>query len=228
MELNKVLAIITVTAIASAAMAQEDESPTFGTDATYGTDTTAARPRDRSGFFIEPVISYLQGDSSIETSDLSLASNDTSADINGAGLGLRIGGHMSEMFFLGADARYARLRITDSSYGNADGDSYNIGPVIGVQMPYYGFRFWGTYVAAGEYNPDSGNQGFNVKFEEAEGWRVGAGVRFASVSVNLEYQDLNYDNTNIQAIGGVTAGANADVDYDSNGYAASVSFPFEL
>ncbi len=219
MELKRILATFLLVGLAHTASAQE------GT--LYGTDTSASAPRDRAGIFVEPFLTYTQSDSTI-ASDNFATSVDDSAMTTGAGLGLRLGGHVSEIFFIGADARYARLRMSDSIYGNAEGDSFNIGPTAGMQFPYFGLRAWGTYVLAGQYDPNTGRQGLNAKFDEPTGWRVGAGIRFASVSINLEYQDLSYADTSLQTGSALGTTAISDLDFDSEGYTASVSFPFEL
>jgi len=84
------------------------------------------------------------------------------------------------------------------------------------------------YVVAGENNPDAGNQGVDLKFKEAQGWRLGAGVHIAAVGVNLEYQDLKYNSTEVESLGPVAVNNNTSVDADTKGYSLSVSFPIEL
>lgn len=210
--------------------------PVFAQDGTYTetettvtetTDTTANRPVER-GLFLEPMLTYTREESSIEATNTANFGGDQSADANGIGVGLRVGGHVGESFFLGLDGRYSRLELSDSAYGNAEGDSYNIGPVVGLQMPtLLGLRVWGTYVLAGEFDPETGNGGLNVRFEQPEGWRVGAGIKLASMSLNVEYQDLSFDRTDIQSLGTVGTAA-TDVDFDLDGYTFSLSFPLEL
>ena len=116
----------------------------------------------------------------------------------------------------------------DSSVNySADATQFNWGPVVGVQTPVFGIRVWGTYIAGGMLDPKaSGN--FDVKLENATGYRVGAGMRWMMLSLNLEYQNLKYDKLNVENIGGFTNGQFNDVKPKNESWIASVSFPFDL
>ena len=111
------------------------------------------------GFYIEPLLMATQSESSVKTSQLPLIGDDTSGKESGYGLGLRFGAHISEIVLLGVDARYAKTKMQDSSYGSANAESYNLAPVVGLQTPLFGIRLLGSYVVAGENNPESGTKG---------------------------------------------------------------------
>ncbi len=204
----------------TAHLAQEHRSTT-----TTDTDSHVSK----GGFFIEPLIFASQEDTSVNTSQLPIINNDTSGEARGYGVGLRFGGHVHEAVLLGLDARYAKLRMTDSTfYDDVNADVYNIAPMVGLQTPLWGIRLMAGYVVAGENNPDAGSQGVDLKFKEAQGWRLGAGVHIAAVGINLEYQDLKYNSTEVESLGPVAVNNNTSVDADTKGYSLSVSFPIEL
>jgi hypothetical protein len=204
-------------------------NPPTATDNVSSTSNTGHdRVRSDGGLFLEPMLLGSQEDSNIKTSQLPLVSDDTSGTSNGLGVGLRFGGHVNEVFLLGLDARYSQMEMKDSFYSKANTQVYNIAPVVGMQTPYFGVRLLAGYVVAGENNPDAGVQGLNLKFKEANGWRVGAGIFVAAVSVNLEYQDLTYNTTEIESIGALNVGNNSNVDANNRGYTLSLSFPVEL
>lgn len=182
----------------------------------------------KGGFFIEPILFASQEEQSIRTTQLPLITDDTSGTAKGYGAGLRMGGHVSEILLLGLDGRYAKINMEDSFYNSAEAKVYNIAPTIGLQTPLFGIRILGSYVVAGENDPASGIQGLDLKFKEATGWRLGAGLHVFAVSINLEYQDLSYNTTEIESFGSLTANNATDIDMDSKGYALSASFPIEL
>lgn len=200
---------------------------------TTDTDTTTSRTysetttndRKVGGFFIEPAIFGNSQDTDLKTNALGADNTGTS---RGFGVDLKLGGHVGEMFFIGADGRYERSRFEDSSYATADTNTYNWGPVAGFQAPFFGLRVWGTYVVDGISDPESGARGVDLKFKDPYGWRLGAGVRFAMVSVNLEYEDLTYRTTELQSIGDIGVGQNTNVDFAQRGYGLSLSFPIQL
>lgn len=182
----------------------------------------------RSGVMLEPFVSFTRETSEIKTSQLPIISDDTSGSSDAFGAGARIGGHVWQTVFVGADGRFSKTQFHDSSYGNAAGWNYNLAPVIGLQMPIAGLRVWGEYVVWGQYDPSAGRQGFDAKFRSPTGPRVGVGFHLGPISLNLEYQDLRYDRTDVQSFGLINATSASNVDFVSRGYAASVSFPVEL
>lgn len=184
--------------------------------------------RNAAGLFVEPMLLGSVSDTEIKTSQLPIITDDTSGRLETAGLGMRLGGHIGEVVFLAADARYNRSRFTDSFYNSADSAGYNYGATLGVQTPFAGVRVWGTQVLGGEMDPAAGNSGLDVKFQGARGYRVGAGLHFAALALSLEYEDLTYGNTNIQSLGSLTANQDVDVDFTQRGTILSLSFPVEL
>lgn len=215
------LSLLSVIASVSVAHAQQGSS-----SGAYKTDED--RRVSNSGLFIEPMILASREDSEIKTSQLPVINDDTSGRIEGAGLGLRLGGHVADVLFLAADARYNRSTFQDSFYQNATSTASNLGATLGVQTPLFGIRLWGTSVLAGEMDPEAGIDGLDLKFKDARGYRVGGGVHFAALAVNLEYEDLTYQNTDIQSYGILNATGSSDVDMTQRGTVVSLSFPFEL
>lgn len=178
------------------------------------------------GLFVEPGVTYQKLES--ETDWPAPFSNST-GEVQGVGLMARLGLHASSVVFFAADARYAMPNFKDSSNNlDADAKEWDIGPSVGIQMPIVGLRVWGTYILASELDPKESNN-FDLKFTDGQGWRIGAGFRVAIVSLNLEYQRIKYDKTTIQKIGPYTPGGEpTNVDYDGEGFIASVSFPLSL
>lgn len=178
------------------------------------------------GLFLEPSVTYENGNTSINYPSPVSSSSGTS---NGFGLGARVGIHLYESFFLGLDGRYSMPQYKDSSVGyNSKSVSTNWAPVIGMQTPIVGLRVWGSYIFAGELNPEKSGD-FDVKFDSAQGYRVGAGFRLAIVSLNLEYQNLKYDETTIEQIGPFASNTSLNgVELENKSWIVSVSFPLEL
>jgi len=217
--------LITILALlgTSAAWSQTTTDSETTTSRTYS--ETSMEPVRAGGFYLEPAIF---GNSHETDLKASAAGSDNTGTARGFGADLKLGGHINEMFFAGADGRYERSRLEDSAFGDADSNTYNWGPFVGVQAPFYGMRLWGTYVVDGIADPDSGAQGLDLKFKDPYGWRVGAGVRFAAVSVNLEYEDLTYRTTEVQSFGDIGTGQNTNIDYGQRGVGLSLSFPIQL
>lgn len=178
------------------------------------------------GLFLEPGVTYELGKTSVAYP--SPFSNST-GESKGFGLAARLGMHAQEIVFLGLDARYAMPQFTDSSVSyDAAAVSTNFGPVLGVQMPIVGLRLWGSYIMAGTLDPEqSGN--IDVKFTNASGYRIGAGMRVALVSLNLEYQQLKYGETHLEKLGPFSSSSAFDnVRLENQTWLASVTFPLEL
>ena len=69
----------------------------------------------------------------------------------------------------------------------------------------------------------------DVKFSEAKGYRVGAGVKLGITSVNLEYQNLTYDKTKLEEAGVFSPGySRSDVELENSSWILSVSFPIAI
>ncbi len=180
----------------------------------------------KGGLFVEPTVTYEKGETDVNyPSPL----NNSTGTSDGIGIGARLGFHLSEAFFLGADARYSMPKFKDSSVDyDAEAISTNYGPVIGFQMPDMGIRIWGTYVMGGELNPKADGN-FDVKFEDAKGYRVGAGFRVQSFSLNVEYQDLEYGNATLEKFGPFgSSNAFDNVNLNNKSWILSASFPMEF
>lgn len=208
-----------------------DESSATGATAPASTteSRTAAdnqdegKKRDSGGFYLEPFIFGSQSEGAIEASGLGAI--DSTSDIREGGLGLRIGGHIGEVVLISADARYGRAGLSNSFYENADSDHYNYGLMLGAQTPWAGIRVWATRILGGEFNPNAGANNLDVKFGGATGYRVGAGFHVAAVSLNLEYQDLSYGDTDVESPGTTTI---SNIDASQKGYTVSLGFPLEF
>ncbi len=248
---HKILSLVTILFLTTSALAEDSKTErtestnTVNTSNTIDPNTgevvantsntskTEVKEQHKSennpaGLFVEPILMFSQLDSTIKTSQLPLISDDTTGTSSGYGLGLRLGFHLNEVFFLGADGRSSRTKFADSSYGSAEGNAYNVGPTMGLQGAKFGLRMWGTYIATGSYDPAAGTQSFDVKFNDPRGWRAGLGIRVASLSINAEYEELKYNNTEIQSFGGISHPGTSGVDFESKGYLLSLSFPVQL
>ncbi len=180
----------------------------------------------KGGVFIEPMLTYESGQS--EVNYPSPFSNST-GDIVGFGLGARVGLHLSEILLLGLDGRYSQSQFKDSSVQyDAKATSMNIGPVVVLQMPDIGFRFWGTYILNSELNPKQSGS-LDVKFKDGKGYRLGTGFHVGSISLNLEYQEVKYDQATLEQIGPFASSSVFDsVDLEYKSWIASISFPIEM
>ncbi|MBC7742272.1 MAG: hypothetical protein H7061_08745 [Bdellovibrionaceae bacterium] len=184
-----------------------------------GTSTFAA-----GGLFAEPMLTYESGES---TTSYGAPFANSTGTIKGVGLGARLGFHLSEIFFLAADARYAKPQVKDSSFNtDSNATAYNYGPVIGIQVPILGLRVWASSILGGELDPEISN-GINMKFTKAQGYRVGAGFHILMLSLNLEYQDSNYGSTTVESAGSTPGNADS-ISLKNKAYIASLSFPLDF
>lgn len=190
-----------------------------------GASNPAEAQEGKSGMMIEPSVTYEVGYTAIR---YPAPFSDSTGTASGLGLGARIGFHFQEAFFLGLDARYSFPQYTDSAVNYDSGaSSVNWGPVIGMQMPNMGLRVWGALILGGDLDPAGSN--FDVNFQGAKGYRVGAGFRLYALSLNLEYQNLKYDQTKLEQLGPFNPGTTLDgVQLENKSWIASVSFPFEI
>lgn len=178
-----------------------------------------------SGFFVEPMITYQNLKADVEYPNTFLS--DSSGEVKGTGFGLRLGGHVIDTVFLAADLRYAQPKYKDSNF-EADARQSNYGVVLGLQMPLLGFRLWASYIVDGVLDPKE-DQGVDLNFKEATGHRLGAGLHVAVFSINIEYQNLKYDSTELQKLGPFTdINAQDQIELTETGYVASVSFPISF
>jgi hypothetical protein len=188
--------------------------------------TPVLAEENKGGLFIEPMITYEQGDGEIDYPSPFGTSDTTS---KGFGIGGRLGFHVHKSVFLGVDGRYSSLELkVDGSDTKSDAKAWNFGPMIGIQMPTtIALRVWASYIMDGQIDPEKDN-GFDVKFEDGTGYRVGAGLKLGIASLNLEYQNLTYDKTRIQAVGNFGTNSVSSTSLENNTWIASVSFPIGL
>lgn len=187
---------------------------------------------DGGGLFVEPGITYEMSDGDINWPD---PLNDSNSEVEGFGVSARLGFHINDAFFIGADGRYAWPQFknaVDDDDEDVDAETFNYGPVLGVQMPNIGLRVWGTYILDAELDPDAYNADgseLDGKFEEGQGYRIGAGFKVYMVSLNLEYQRIDYDSTRVEGVGPFNPGTVFDsVEMDDESWILGVSFPFSL
>lgn len=189
--------------------------------------TKAALAENKGGIFVEPILSYERGEGDI---DFPAPFNSSDTDVDGFGVGARLGFHIFESVLIGADGRYSMPRFKDSALDqDVDAKAYNYGPVVGIQMPTeLGIRVWGGYIMDGELDPEK-DRNVDEKFTQAKGYRVGAGIKLSIVSLNLEYQDLTYEKTELQEVGVFNPGySRGDVELKNQSWILSVSFPISI
>lgn len=217
-----------LTAFAPIAFSQETApAPAPAPESAPAADSSPRSSISNGLIFVEPGVTYTFGSKTTGEVD---NVDDTSGKANGFGLMGRAGFHLKEVVLLGLDARYSWLDFEDSGLGgSADATGFNYGPFVGIQMPNVGLRVWGTWVAGGNLNPKSiGSSPFDidVKASDAKGYRLGAGFRVLSLSLNLEYQNVKYND--IEKQGGVFPGGYDGIKLKDESWVASVSFPLEL
>lgn len=180
---------------------------------------------DSGGFYVEPGLTYQIQQSTIHNPS---PFNNSTAKVQGVGLMGRVGFHINDMFFVALDARYALPKYKDSAVNyDTNATTFDLGPSVGLQMPITGLRVWATWIANSELDP-KGTANLDYKFTSGQGFRVGAGFQVVMVSLNLEYQQIDYGNTNFQNAS-VFSGASTDaIKYKGEGWIASVSFPIAL
>jgi hypothetical protein len=175
-----------------------------------------------TGLFVEPGLSYQNVASNI---DYGTGMTNSSAVNRGFGLLARGGVHVIERFFIAADARYAFLCYEDNTNNySANASSWDIAPVVGWQMMDWGARLFVGYVLGGALDPESANNN-NVKFENPNGWRIGAGIKLHEFSVNIEWQRLHYGSASMTRSGASTL---EGLNYNAEGLIASFTFPIEF
>lgn len=178
------------------------------------------------GFFIEPYIGYEKSNAELKLTDSSTLNPD--GELKGWGAGLRVGGHVGDIVFMGVDGLYSEQELRDESSDSRhlDTKSWLVGPVVGVQTPYAGIRVWAAYYLLGEIELDRESEAANLGFKDPRILKVGAGVRAGPVSINAEYMNGKYTKFQTRNLGPFTGTTDAEVEKD--GYMVSVSFPFSL
>ena len=175
---------------------------------------------------IEPGITYEYGESS---TDYPSPFSNSDGSTQGLGLSGRLAFAVSETLFLGADIRYSYLNFKDPGISYEEiATAYNWGPVIGIALPFMNLRAWGAYILNGEMDPEE-SEGLDLNFVNAYGYRVGAGLNVENLSFNIEFQNLGYDNTNIEKLGPFATNIDSDsIKYTNQSIIASLSFPFQI
>lgn len=189
--------------------------------------TGSAYAAEGAGLFVEPMLTWERG-----RGDVNFPAPFNSADtkIDGFGVGARVGFHVYESIFIAADGRYSMPTFKDNKLNqDVDAKAWNVGPTVGIQMPTpVGLRVWAGWIVAAELNPDKG-QNVKERFESGQGYRVGAGIKLAMVSLNIEYQKIKYDNTRLEEVGVFTTNTVRDnVELDNDSMVLSVSFPISI
>lgn len=182
---------------------------------------------DTGGVFIEPAVTYEKGEGDV---NFPAPINSSESDLEGFGLGLRAGFHLLDSVFLGVDGRYSMPKFKDTAINqDTDAKAWNYGPVLGLQMPTaFGLRLWGSYIYDAAVDPDNDNN-VNEKFEDGSGWRAGAGFKLGIASLNVEYQSIEYDTTELEQAGVFTPGTNfTNINLDNQSWILSVSFPMSM
>ena len=178
-----------------------------------------------AGVFVEPAVTYESGSTLIK---YPAPFSESKEDVKGFGLGLRGGLHFYDVLFVALDGRYSRPTYNSAALGNSvNATAANLGLTLGGQTPFLGIRVWGTYVMDGFLNPDKINS-VDIKFSGMNGYRVGAGVYFAMISVNLEYQDTKNSDVIVESLGPFTGGTLNSLEANQKSYIVSVSFPLAL
>lgn len=176
-----------------------------------------------AGLYVEPGVTYEFGDSKLTwPSPL----DDSTGDIRGFGLNLKVGFHAADIFFAGLDGSYSKPRFKNSANNyEADATSSLFGAIVGLQAPVAGLRFWGGYIFDGVMDPDEDN-GVDVRFSGARGLKLGLGVKIYHVSINAEYMDLSYKNSKLEKAGPISG--DLDSEFKNKVTVIGVSFPFTL
>ncbi len=188
----------------------------------FGASALAEGDSQGTGLYLEPGVTYQMTESNI---DYSGGIANSLATARGFGVVARGGIHLYERFFVAADARYAMLNFNDNANNlSINATSWDIAPVVGVQMADYGVRLYGGYVLAGNLDPRS-TRGFDSKFEDPTGWRLGAGLKLQQLSVNIEWQRIHYGKSVLERPAGAVP---SNIDYNPDGIVASVTFPIEF
>lgn len=182
--------------------------------------------QNAGGFFIEPGLTFEQGN---WTATFPSPFNDATGITQGLGLQLKAGLHFADIFFGGLDimASQPTFKSAPNNY-ESRATSTLIAAVVGAQFPVTGLRAWGGYVFRGDLDPDVANS-LDVKFKDATGYKLGGGLKFQMVSLNVEYIVLGYSSTELQQLGPFASGSNLDsTKLKNNSLVFSVSFPFTL
>ena len=180
-----------------------------------------------SGVFIEPMATYETGSGNI---NFPSPINTSDSKVNGFGVGARVGAQVWQTVFAGVDGRYSIPKLKDTTLNqDIKSKAWNAGPMVGIQMPTpVGLRIWGSWILAGQLNPDL-DKGVDEKFKNGKGFRLGGGFRVGLISLNAEYQYIKYDETKIQGSGVFTPGfTTSGIALKNKSFIMSISIPIGL
>lgn len=182
---------------------------------------------EEGGLFVEPMLTWERGRGDV---NFPAPFSNAETELDGFGVGLRFGGHVYQSVFLGVDGRYSMPTFKDDKLKmDTDAKSWNVGPVVGIQMPTtIALRVWAGWVVGGEVDTDKDKE-VDAKFKSGQGYRVGAGVKLGFASLNIEYQNIKYDDTVLQEVGIFTPNTTrGDVELSNESMVLSVSFPVAI
>jgi hypothetical protein len=197
---------------------------TFGSfsQAQEGDSSSGTSYAHRGGLFLEPSVFYETGKGHVDWHGI-LGSD---GDLKGPGIGLRFGVHANDILFVAVDGMFSKPDFTTSHF-DFDTKSWLAGVTVGAQTPYYGIRAWGSYMPFGQITLDGRGDSPNVRFTDPKIWKLGAGIRYRFLSVNVEYLNGKYDSVDILNVGPLT-GNYASAKATRNSWLLSVSFPLSL
>ncbi len=177
-----------------------------------------------AGFYIEPGVFYEKGESEINW-PVPFAQSST-GDTEGYGGSLKVGYHNQEKFFMGLEGIYSQPQFKNSvNHYEADASSSLFGVVLGTQMTPIGLRIWGGYIFEGTLDPEADNE-VDIKFDGARGPKFGLGLKIYSISVNVEYMDIEYRDTLLENAGAI--GELFESKFKNKTTLISVSMPLTL
>lgn len=175
----------------------------------------------QAGLMLEPALTYEKSDNTLS---LPAPLSSSTGSGSGVGLALKAGWDFGEWIYLAADAMLSSPNFKNSSVDyDADASSNLYAGILGVKLPL-GIRAWGGYVFDGALDPKSSN-GYDVSFKKANGLKLGAGFKILFISLNLEYMDLQYDDSHVDMIAGVSTDIKLDQKFKNKVYVFSVSLP---
>lgn len=177
-----------------------------------------------AGFYIEPAVFYETGESEINW-PVPFAQSST-GDTKGYGGSLKVGYHNQERFFMGLEGIYSQPKFKNSVNNyESDASSSLFGVVLGAQMRPVGLRIWGGYIFEGTLDPEADND-VDVKFDGARGPKFGVGLKIYSISVNVEYMDIEYRDALLENAGVI--GELFESKFKNKTTMISVSMPLTL
>ncbi|WP_413289863.1 hypothetical protein [Bdellovibrio sp. HCB337] len=173
-----------------------------------------------AGFLLEPGLTYEKADNTIAWPSPLTTSTGSSS---GLGFNLKAGWSFG-LLYLALDAGMSSPTFKNSAVDyDASASSTLYAGILGVDLPL-GFRVWGGYVFDGSLDPKASN-GYDVVFKKANGYKLGAGFKLIFVSFNFEYMDLQYTDSSIETLAGVSTNIDLDDNFKNKVYLFSVSVP---